>query len=93
MYISLSFIISNYFFIGLQSFFIQGDIIGSLKDIGLAFYLFIINQPFSGSDIVNLNQGIIEIENITLEDKFNSNNLNKEVDLVKDKLFTYLLVN
>ena len=33
------------------------------------------------------------IENIVFIGEFNSGNLNKEMNLIKDKLFVYLLVN
>ena len=33
------------------------------------------------------------MENMVFKNEFNSNNLDKEVDLIKNKLFIYLLVN
>ena len=59
----------------------------------MAFYLLTIGQPLFGGGIINLNKGIAGIENITPKNKLNSGNSDEEVNLIKDKLFIYLLVN
>ena len=61
--------------------------------MGLVFNLFIIGQPLSSGDIINLNKNMAKIKNITPKGELNSNNSNKEVNLIKNKLFIYLLVN
>ena len=55
--------------------------------------LFITGQPLFGGGTVNLDKNIIKVENIAPKNKFNSNNLNEEINLIKNKLFIYLLVN
>ena len=59
----------------------------------MAFYLFAAGQPLSNNNIVNLDKGITKIENIAFRSEFNSNNLNKKINLIKDKLFAHSLAN
>ena len=59
----------------------------------MAFCLFVVGQPLFGGGIMNLDEGIVGMENIVFKNKFNFGNLDEEINLIKDKLFVYLLAN
>ena len=61
--------------------------------MGLVFYSLAIGQLFFSSGIINLDKSMAGMENIILGGKLDSGNLNKKINLIKDKLFIYLLVN
>ena len=52
-----------------------------------------IGQPLFGHGIRNLNKNMAEIKNIIPKDKLGSDNLNKKINLIKNKLFIYSLAN
>ena len=64
-----------------------------MKDIKLVFYLFTTSQPLSGGGIINLNKGMAGMENIAFRGELNSDNLDKKINLIKDKLLIYSLTN
>ena len=61
--------------------------------MGLIFFKFIIGQLFFGGGIINLDKSMAGIENMVFGGELNSGNLDKKIDLIKDKLFIYLLAN